>query len=198
MISLRRWLRGESAPPDDPPVRLRGQAQLAPRLILRIEQLRERGEAPRLLIAGVPEGSLIEGFSKLGARVTVDGDELPVLPLGHADETFDMIFGADTLDQLADDPARSLGSEWARVLRPGGWLYLFARPVGERRGRRIRAELDGTARLWLGERAGDAPATVEPRGNSSLEALTQPLELDGICLRRDGIREILFRRVRTE
>jgi SAM-dependent methyltransferase len=197
LITLRRWLKGESAPPDKPPARLRGEAQLAPRLILRIERLRERGEAPRLLIAGMPGGSMIEGFSRMGVRVTVDGDELPVLPLGHADATFDMIFGADTLDQLADEPARSLGGEWARVLRPGGWLYLLARPPGERRGRRIRAELDQTARLWLGERVGDALGAVEARGNSSLEALVQPLELDGICLRRDGIREILFRRSRT-
>jgi hypothetical protein len=141
---------------------------------------------------------LIEGFSRLGARVTVDGESLPSLPLGHADETFELLLGFDLLDQMDDTTGRALGAEWARVLRRSGRVYLLARPPEAARGRPLKVEMDESGGLWISERPDEGLLTVRGRGNRSLESLLAPLELDAICLRRDGMREILFRRTPGE
>jgi hypothetical protein len=114
--------------------------------------------------------------------------------LGHADETFELLLGFDLMDQLDDTAGRALGAEWARVLRRGGRVYMLARPPEANRGRPLRVEMDEGGALWISEREGEGSLPVRGRGNRSLESLLAPLELDAICLRRDGMREILFRR----
>jgi SAM-dependent methyltransferase len=194
LSSLRRWLRGETREADGPPPRPPAPAQLSGRLTERLARRRAEESSPRLLIAGTTPGPLIEGFSQLGARVTVDGEERPSLPLGYADETFELLLAFDLLDHLDDQAARGLGAEWARVLRRGGCAYLIARAPEAARGRPLRIEMDESGGLWIAERDEAAAVPVRGRGNRALETLVAPLELDAICLRRDGMREILFRR----
>jgi hypothetical protein len=71
---------------------------------------------------------------------------------------------------------------------------MLARPPEANRGRPLRVEMDEGGALWISEREGEGSLPVRGRGNRSLESLLAPLELDAICLRRDGMREILFRR----
>jgi len=192
LTPLRRWLRGGAREAEGPPARPPVPGQLSGRITDRIHRRREQGEAPRLLLAGVTAGPLIEGFSRLGARVTVEGESVPALPLGHADETFELLLGFDLLDHLDDITGRALGAEWARVLRRGGRVYMVVRPPEATRGRPLRVEMDESRGLWISERQGEGTIAVRGRGNRSLESLLAPLELDAICLRRDGMREILF------
>jgi SAM-dependent methyltransferase len=160
----------------------------------RLARLRAEESSPRLLLAGTSSGPLIEGFSRLGARVTVDGEDLPNLPLGYADETFELLFGFDLLDRLDDQTGRALGAEWARVLRRGGRAYVIAHPPEASRARPLKVEMGEGGELWISERDAAAGAPIRGRGNRALETLLAPLELDSICLRRDGMREILFKR----
>lgn len=194
MSPLRRWLRGGTREAEEPPPRPAVPAQLSGRVVERLTRRREQGDPPRLLLAGFTAGPLIEGFSRLGARVTVDGEDVPALPLGHPDGTFELLLGFDLLDHLEEAAARGLGAEWARVLRRGGLVYVLARAPETVRGRPLKVEMDESGSLWIAERADAGSQPVTGRGNRSLERLLSPLELDAICLRRDGMREILFRR----
>ncbi len=153
----------------------------------------EEGACYRVLIAGPPSGRTIETFSRRGARVTVDGEDLPELPLSHADETFDLVLGLDLIDLLEDEAAAALGAEWARVLLPGGKVFLVSRSAAARLTAGERLEVLEDASLHPVARGGTRSRLIE-RGNRALERLFRPLLVDEILLRRDGLREVVYKR----
>ena len=99
------------------------------------------GRPPRVLVAGCGEGHEAAFLQqRLDARVTafdLDLEAPPEPPAGlpglefrradvcdlpFDDESFDLVFYHHVIEHV-DDPARSL-AELARVLRPGGWLFV--------------------------------------------------------------------------
>ena len=57
-----------------------------------------------------------------GSQTSAMGAGRDILSISYADSTFDTVFSFDTVEHV-DDPARAVG-ELARVLRPGGHLFL--------------------------------------------------------------------------
>ncbi|MDQ7006891.1 MAG: class I SAM-dependent methyltransferase [Acidobacteriota bacterium] len=191
---LRRRSSGSSPPGEDPAAPVTGGAS---RFLLevfeKIERRSEEGSAYRVLIVGPPSGRTIETFSRHGARVTVDGEDWPELPLSHADAAFDLVVGLDLVDLLEDETAAALGAEWARVLVPGGKVFLVSRTGAARLSSAERLEVLEDASLRALPRAGTRSRLIS-RGNRALERLLEPLIVDEILLRRDGLREVVYKR----
>lgn len=152
------------------------------------------GGSPRVLLAGPPSGTTIETFHGVGCKVTVAGDDEPAR-LGLPDRSVDLVLGFDLLDLLGTERAKATACEWARLIRPSGGLYLLARRDATVYPPPWRVDVlpDATMRLVP---VPDAPAPpVRPRTNRELEDIVRPLQLRDIFLRRDGLREIVCRRV---
>lgn len=151
------------------------------------------GGTPQVLLVGPPTGSLIEVFNQRGGRVTVEGEDRPSLPLALDDESFDIILAFDLLDFLPDDDVMALAKDWARVLKPGGRVFLVARSTRDRSARRFRPEGGPDGSLVLVPRQ-ESSTLFHPRANAEWHKVTGALELGEIVLRRDGLREISLKR----
>ena len=151
------------------------------------------GSSPRVLVSGPPSGTTIETFHALGCRVTVAGDGRPTGALNVEDRCIDLVLGFDLLDLLDAQGARLVAAEWARVIRPSGGLYLFARQDRTVYPPPWRADVfpEGSIQLTL---LPEGPRAVYPRQNREIEDLVRPLSLRDIFLRKGGLREILCRR----
>lgn len=188
LFAWRRRGTGDAAPV----LRARTRSQQLSELLRRLErQAEEGGEGPRVLLHGPPSGRSIETFHALGARVTVEGETVPQLPLGYPDRQFDLILAADVLDRLEDESARRLAAEWARVLTPRGRVLLLARQIGvSMPAFRVDVAPGGLLELTGSKRL--APR-VFPRSNREIHKIVAPLAVQAIALRRDGLREISLR-----
>ncbi len=151
------------------------------------------GEARGILVAGPSSGATIETFHTAGCRVTVTGDEAPCAKVDAPDASFDVVLGFDVLDHLSDREARTCAAEWARLMRPGGGLYLLARQDRTQHPNpwRVDALPDGGLRLHPLPRSG---RPLFPRQNREIEDIVRPLLVRDIHLRRDGFREVLCRK----
>lgn len=196
--------RGDRAPAPVPAAPVPSAALLSPsrQLAQRIASLRRQAQSgpARVLLTGPASSRSIETFHGLGCRVTVDGDRIPELPLGAADEWYDLVLGYDTLDLLGDAEARALAQEWARVLRSGGALYLLARRELAQAPPPLRVDVAEDGALQLTSlRAAEHDheqerSVVRTRQNADFTRLLAPLAVEEIALRRDGWREILGRK----
>jgi SAM-dependent methyltransferase len=151
------------------------------------------GRPPRVLLAGPVGQVTVESIAGAGCRLTVEGEFFPALPLAYPDGRFDLVLGLDVLDLLPDDRARMQAAEWARVLGPGGTLYLIARRDPAQVPPLVRIDVHpdgGLAMCPLGQHH----PLVLPRQNREFEVLVRPLAVHEISLRRDGLREILCRK----
>lgn len=172
-----------------------GASRFLRQLLDRIERRAEEGNAFPLLLVGPPSGPTIETFSRRGARVTVDGDERPELPLGHGNEAFELILALDLIDYLDDEQAGRLGPEWARVLVPGGRVYMVSRSRRAQLAEGLRLEVVEPGSLVARPRQA-LTAQVVYRSNAGFDGLLAPLRPDEILLRRDGLREVIFKKPR--
>jgi SAM-dependent methyltransferase len=150
----------------------------------------ERGETPAVLLAGQPSGKSIEAFTKLGCRVTVEGDGEDRVPIEAPAHAFDLILGFDVLDLLDADHAPPLVAEWQRVLREKGQVFLLTRAEHARWPRDLRFDVREGGRMRIVE-GGSTRAGLQVRTVRALEKLLAPLEVIEIQLRRDGLREVL-------
>ncbi len=182
----RRPSEGHGPSPDAVPV---PPSKVVEGLLRYAERLAESGGTCRVLLCGPPSGPTIETFSGRGCRVTVEGDAVPVVPLEHADGTFDLLLVFDQLDFIDDEKASALAAEWARVLKSGGRVYLLSRQKSKGDRPRLRVDVLGDGRLGLKplRSAGGGPHL---RSNREIETALAPLRVDEILLRRDGLREI--------
>ncbi len=160
-------------------------------LLQTIEERASGTKPARVFLVGAPTGSVLEVFSGRGARVTVDGEEPPKIPLTQPDAAFDIVLGLDVIDFVDDGELSGLASEWARVLAPGGRVYLLSRSERSPIARRLRAEAREDGGIVL-EPLPRATAHAVRRPNRELYALFPPLVVDQFVLRRDGMREILL------
>lgn len=156
-----------------------------------LQQAQRRAESTplKVLLIGPPSGRMIELFHRIGCRVTVDGEETPSVPIAHEDDSFDLIVGADCIDFLDDEFAERIVVEWLRVLRPSGRLYLIARDMVVESTPRYRVEIGPNGDVLLSPHKRVA-ARKHLRSNRCLEHLLEPLQVEEIFLRRDGLREI--------
>ena len=151
------------------------------------------GRPPRVLLTGPVAQVTMDAITGAGCRLTVEGEFFPALPLAYPDDRFELVLGLDVLDLLPDDRARAQAAEWARVLAPGGSLFLIARREPGQVPPLVRIDVHpdgGLAVHPLGERH----PLVQPRQNREFEVLVRPLAVHEISLRRDGLREILCRK----
>jgi len=151
------------------------------------------GRPPRVLLTGPVAQVTMDSIAGAGCRLTVEGEFFPALPLAYPDDRFELVLGLDVLDLLPDGQARAQAAEWARVLAPGGSLYLIARRETGQVPPLVRIDVHpdgGLAMHPLGERH----PLVQPRQNREFEVLVRPLTVHEISLRRDGLREILCRK----
>jgi SAM-dependent methyltransferase len=151
------------------------------------------GRSPRVLLAGPVAQVTMDSIAGSGCRLTVEGEFFPELPLAYPDERFDLVLGFDVLDLLPDDRARAQAAEWARVLAPGGSLYLVARRDQGQVPPLVRVDLHPDGGLTM-HPLGPRHPLVQPRQNREFEVLVRPLAVHEISLRRDGLREILCRK----
>jgi hypothetical protein len=189
------WKRagGEAAKPAPPAISLTGSRLLGD-LLAGLPRRAVAGGSPRVLLAGPPSGPTIETFHGVGCKVTVAGDDEPER-LGLPDRSVDLVLGFDQLDLLDTDRARGTALEWARLIRPSGGLYLLARRDATVYPPPWRVEVLPDATMRLIPQPDMAVPTVRPRTNRELEEIVRPLQLRDIFLRRDGLREIICRRV---
>jgi ubiquinone/menaquinone biosynthesis C-methylase UbiE len=75
-----------------------------------------------LVLAGIPKGGAYDAAAATGGRVALVQGDIQALPL--ADGAVDLVWCRDTLSCLPDGAAAF--AEWARVLRPGGGMVLYA------------------------------------------------------------------------
>jgi sarcosine/dimethylglycine N-methyltransferase len=75
-----------------------------------------------LVLAGVPKGGAYDAAAGTAGRVALVQGDLQALPL--ADGAFDLVWCRDTLSCLPD--CAGALAEFARVLRPGGGMVLYA------------------------------------------------------------------------
>ncbi len=185
----------EAAKPVPPPSTSLTGSRLLGDLLAGLPRRAVAGGSPRVLLAGPPSGPTIETFHGVGCKVTVAGDDEPAR-LGLPDRSVDLVLGFDLLDLLDTDRARETAAEWARLIRPSGGLYLLARrdPTVYPPPWRVDVLPDATMRLVPLPEGGPVPV-VRPRTNRELEEIVRPLQLRDIFLRRDGMREIICRRV---
>ena len=153
------------------------------------ERQAESGGACRVLLCGPPSGPTIETFSARGCRVTVEGEAVPVLPLEHADGAFDLLLVFDQLDFLDDEKASALAAEWSRVLKSGGRIYLLSRQKSKGGRPRLHVDVRSDGMLAL-KTLGPGGGGTNLRSNRQVEMLLEPLKVEEILLRRDGLREI--------
>ncbi|MCU0222602.1 MAG: hypothetical protein MUF27_00725 [Acidobacteria bacterium] len=151
------------------------------------------GRPPRVLLAGPVAQVTMDAITGPGCRLTVEGEFFPELPLAYPDGRFDLILGLDVLDLLADGGARAQAAEWARVLAPGGTLYLVARREASQVPPLVRIDVHPDGALAI-HPLGPRHPLVQPRQNREFEVLVRPLVVHEISLRRDGLREILCRK----
>ena len=151
------------------------------------------GRPPRVLLAGPVAQVTMESIAGAGCRLTVEGEFFPELPLAYPDARFDLVLGLDVLDLLPDDRAREQAAEWARVLAPGGTLYLVARRAADQVPPLVRIDVHPDGGLSV-HPLGPRHPLVQPRQNREFEVLVRPLAVHEISLRRDGLREILCRK----
>jgi len=176
--------------PDDP---ARTPSRVMQQLLQSAARRSAEGRPPRVLLTGPVAQVTMDAVAGVGCRLTVEGEFFPKLPLAYPDDRFDIVLGLDVLDLLPDDRARAQAAEWARVLAPGGSLYLMARrdPAQVPPLVRIDVHADGALVMHpLGERH----PLVLTRQNREFEVLVRPLAVHEISLRRDGLREILCRK----
>jgi SAM-dependent methyltransferase len=150
----------------------------------------------RVLLFGPPSGRTIEAFSSAGCRVTVEGERTPKTRLDYGVDTFDLLLVLDLLDFLDERRAASLASEWQRVLRPGGRIYMLSRQKSREPGPRLRVDIRPDAKIELHPMPGGTEQ-VRLRSNREIESLLAPLTVDEVHLRRDGLREIAGRKRET-
>jgi SAM-dependent methyltransferase len=93
-----------------------------------VRRYRCRAVGVDLVLAGLPRSGAHQGSAGAAERVVVLYGDLQALPL--ADGGFDLVWCRDTLSCLPDC-ALAL-REFARVLRPGGGVVLYAVFAGER------------------------------------------------------------------
>jgi SAM-dependent methyltransferase len=111
--------------------------------------------------------ALGENAKRLGLDVKTAAAEAETLPF--PDESFDLVFGHAVLHHIPD-----LGqafSEFARVLRPGGWLAVLSRypsPTG-----RITALVEQTRYAFTGDGHAGIPAWTSMQAPSNLLGLEQ-------------------------
>jgi SAM-dependent methyltransferase len=198
-MGLFRWRAGKRGGRDPAAAatpaehaRLTVPSRLLRRLMEWVQRRADRGEVPRVLVAGPPSGRTIETFTNIGCRVTIEGDDLPSLPLDHPDRSFDLVLGLDVLELLDDERARAVAAEWVRVLATGGQLYLLTAPrEPEPSVSRIDVTRDGALEFHATPRR---VSRIARRHNREIERMLEPLKTEEIFLRRDGRREILARK----
>lgn len=158
-----------------------------------LQRQSEHGLLPRVLLTGPPTGPMIEAFTKIGCRVSVEADDAARVPITQPDNTFDVILGFDALDVLDDEPARELTAEWARVLRASGRLYLITRAKHNEEREALRFEIERGGGILI-RRLRPIASAFFRRSSRELEQLVSPLLPDEDFLRRDGLREFLCRK----
>jgi SAM-dependent methyltransferase len=187
---------GTTRPPaiDPPPDEAGWTASRAMQHLLESAARRSaEGRPPRVLLTGPVAQVTMDSIAGAGCRLTVEGEFFPELPLAYPDDRFDLILGLDVLDLLPDDRARAQAAEWARVLAPGGSLYLVARRDPSQVPPLVRIDIHPGGGLTM-HPLGERHALVQPRQNREFEVLVRPLAVHEISLRRDGLREILCRK----
>lgn len=185
--------KGEKEKGAAPPPTLLAGSRLLSDLLAGLPRRAVAGGSPRVLLAGPPSGQTIETFHAVGARVHVAGDDEPSR-LSLPDASVDLVLGFDLLDLLGTDQARAVAAEWARLIRPSGGLYLLARRDASVYPPPWRVDVLPDATMRLIPQPG-GPTAVRARQNRELEEIVRPLQLRDIFLRRDGLREIICRRV---
>ena len=146
-----------------------------------------------MLLTGPVAQVTMDSIAGTGCRLTVEGEFFPELPLAYPDARFDLVLGLDVLDLLPDDRAREQAAEWARVLAPGGTLFLVARRAPDQVPPLVRIDVHPDGGLSV-HPLGQRHPLVQPRQNREFEVLVRPLSVHEISLRRDGLREILCRK----
>lgn len=169
-----------------------------------------RQEKPRILDLGSQCGATAVALANRGAHVTVDevcfpeeappresDDETPVAAppyrLEYEDGSFDLILAWEMFDFV--DPVRldEVGRELGRILAPKGWLLLFARSSGRHN---PEPEALPLYRMTAEDRLirEEFPGPLRPRWahpTRRVEAALKPLQVQGIHLQRNQLREFL-------
>ncbi|GEM_PF-1943274 len=172
-------------------------------------------ERPEILHLGPLCGDTVVYLAERGARVHVDEyDPPPPRPpkdpsrpapeaeparLVQPADTYDLVLAWDSVDFTPPEALSSLGAEFARILRPGGWLFLLSqagRPGGSRPGMSqeqyrppgLYRILDDEC-LLPGKAGGRNKQRCWIHPNRDLERGIAPLRIQGTHLLRNQLRE---------
>jgi SAM-dependent methyltransferase len=178
-----------------------------------LKRILEHGEQPEVLDLGQFSRSAAIYLASRGARVCIEDFEppppTPRLKLGatsvdkppisipHADGKFDLVLGWEHMDFVPPDRVADFAAELSRVMKPGGWLVLFAE---DRPGEKApRQDPPACYRLTADDRIVRTATTSRERlrwahPNRAIERGVSPMKVQSIQLQRNRIREFLVQK----
>jgi hypothetical protein len=201
------WTRGEATTRSGRVERPQGlEEQSCPGMARALDRVLSRGRSPEILDLGQVCGSSAVYLAGRGAKVSVEDFEPPraagpdaagvPIRIQQPDGKFDLVLAWEHLDFVPPDRLSEFTAEIGRILAPDGWLLLFSR---DGNGAPIEHDRPASYRITADDRMVRTPTTgaARPRWmrpNRAIEHALAPLTVEGIHLRRNGIREFLARK----
>ena len=159
---------------------------------------------PEVLDLGPLCGQTVTYLAERGARVSVEqfelphpvvadhGDEPPPVPpirFDQPDEQFDLVLAWEHFDFIPPERMPDFADEVARVLRDGGWLFLFSQmapPSGPEQPSRFRLLADD---MIVREPSGVPARRRWANSTRDIERALTAFSVEGVQLQRNQMRE---------